>query len=182
MDPNFVNPLVHEGEVTVERQLQGGFGASIGYVVSRGLHLPMFVDANLAPSTTTKNYDILGAGNATTQTFTAPFYTQRVDPTGEVFVGYSDVNSWYNSMVITVRRPMRHGLEFTANYTLSKAFDGGQVIGSNGTFNGTDIPFDPKNRKLEYALSDLDQRHRFVANGSGCRPSAASRTRQPSMR
>ncbi len=62
LDPNFVNPLVHEGEVTVERQLHGGFGASVGYVVSRGLHLPIFVDANLAPSTTTKSYDILGAG------------------------------------------------------------------------------------------------------------------------
>ena len=59
---------------------------------------------------------------------------------------------------------MRHGLEFTANYTLSKAIDGGQVAGSNGTFNGSDIPVDPKNRKAEYALSDLDQRHRFVAN------------------
>ncbi|SPE34590.1 conserved hypothetical protein [Candidatus Sulfopaludibacter sp. SbA3] len=165
LDPNFVNPLVHEGEVTVERQLPGGFAASAGYVVSRGLHLPMFADANLAPSTTTKNYDILTASGATAQTFTAPFYTQRIDPTGEIFVGYSDVNSWYNSMVITVRRPMRHGLEFTANYTLSRTFDGGEVIGSSGTFNGSDIPFDPKNRKLEYAPSDLDQRHRFVANG-----------------
>jgi len=93
-----------------------------------------------------------------------PFYTQRIDPTGQVFVGYSDVNSWYNSMVITFRRPMRHGLEFTANYTLSKANDGGEVIGSNGTFNGSDIPLDPKNRKAEYAPSDLDQRHRFVGN------------------
>jgi hypothetical protein len=38
------------------------------------------------------------------------------------------------------------------------------VAGSNGTFNGTDYAIDPRNRKLEYALSDLDQRHRFVAN------------------
>ena len=28
----------------------------------------------------------------------------------------------------------------------------------------TDTPLDPYNRKLEYALSDLDQRHRFVGN------------------
>jgi hypothetical protein len=59
---------------------------------------------------------------------------------------------------------MRHGLEFTANYTLSKAMDGGQVAGSYGTFNGTDYPIDPRNRSLEYALSDLDQHQRFVAN------------------
>ena len=59
---------------------------------------------------------------------------------------------------------MNRGLEFTANYTLSKAVDGGQVAGQFGTFNGTDYSVDPYHRKLEYALSDLDQRHRFVAN------------------
>ncbi len=163
--PDWVNPRVHEGDITLERQLPGGISGSVAYVVSRGEHLPIFVDANLAPSTTTKSYDILSASGATTQTYTVPFYTNRIDTgTGEVFVGYSDVNSWYNSMVITLRRPMRHGLEFTANYTLSKAFDGAQVTGSNGTFNGSDVSLDPKNRKAEYALSDLDQRHRFVAN------------------
>jgi hypothetical protein len=59
---------------------------------------------------------------------------------------------------------MSHGLEFTLNYTLAKATDGGQVPGQFGTFNGTDSPIDPKNRKLEYALSDLDQRHRVVGD------------------
>jgi hypothetical protein len=165
MAPDWVNPRTHEGEVTLERQLPGTLSGSVAYVVSRGLHLPIFLDANLAPSTSTKSYDILSASGATAQTYTVPFYTSRIDTnTGEVFVGYSDVNSWYNSMVLTLRRPMRHGLEFTANYTLSKAFDGAQVGGQYGTFNGTDYPIDPKNRKLEYALSDLDQRHRFVAN------------------
>ena len=165
MSPDWVNPRTHEGDVTVERQLPGGLGGSIAYVVSRGLHLPIFVDANLAPSSTTKTYDILGASGATAQTYTVPFYTGRIDTaTGGVFVGYSDVNSWYNSMVVTLRRPMRHGVEFTVNYTLSKAFDGAQVAGSGGTFNGTDYPIDPYNRKLEYALSDLDQRHRFVGS------------------
>jgi hypothetical protein len=165
MAPDWVNPRVHEGDVTVERQLPDGISASIAYVVSRGLHLPIFIDTNLAPSTTTKTYDILNSSGALLQNYTVPFYTNRIDTnTGEVFAGFSDVNSWYNSMVISFRRPMRHGLEFTANYTLSKAFDGAQVAGSGGTFNGTDYPIDPYNRKLEYALSDLDQRHRFVAN------------------
>jgi outer membrane receptor protein involved in Fe transport len=162
--PDFVSPMAHEGELTVERQLPGGFAASVGYVVSRGMHLPMFVDTNLAPSSSTKSYDILNSSGSTAQTYTVPYYTQRIDPTGEVYAGFSDVNSWYNSMVATLRRPMRHGLEFTLNYTLSKSFDGGEVLGTNGTFNGGDVPVDPKNRKLEYALSDLDQRHRFVAN------------------
>ena len=76
----------------------------------------------------------------------------------------SDVNSWYNSFVLTVRKRMSDGVEFVANYTLAKASDGGQVPGQFGTFNGTDTPIDPYNRKLEYGRSDLDQRHRFVGN------------------
>ena len=41
-------------------------------------------------------------------------------------------------MVLTLRKQMAHALEFMANYTLSKAIDGGQVSGQVGTFNGTD--------------------------------------------
>ena len=163
--PDWVNPRTHQGEVTIERELPGQMSVSAAYVMTRGLRLPIFVDANLAPATTTKTYDILGAAGATAQTYTTPYYTGRIDTTtGGIFAGYSDVNSWYNSMVLTLRRRMSHGLEFTANYTLSKATDGGQVAGTYGTFNGTDYPIDPYNRKLEYGLSDLDQRHRFVAN------------------
>ena len=35
---------------------------------------------------------------------------------------------------------------------------------SSGTFFGTDPPFDPLNRKLEYGASDLDQRQRFIGS------------------
>ena len=162
--PDWVNPLVHEGEFVVEHQLPGGISASASYIFSRGLRLPMFIDTNIAPSTTTKTYTVIGHTGGSS-TITEPFYTSRIDPTGPVLTGFSDVNSWYNSMVITFRKSMAHGFEFTGNYTLAKAIDGGQVPGQFGTFNGTDSPIDPYNKKLEYALSDLDQRHRFVANG-----------------
>ena len=162
--PDWVNPQIHEGEATFERQILSNLSVSAGYVFSRGLRLPTFVDSNIAPSTTTKSYDITNVSGATQSTVTVPFYTSRVDPTGAVLSGYSDVNSWYNSMVLTLRKPMSHGLEFTMNYTLSKALDGGQVAGFGGTFNGTDYIFDPKNRKLEWGISDLDQRQRFVGS------------------
>jgi hypothetical protein len=127
--------------------------------------LPIFDDTNLAYPTTTKSYDILNTSAATSETYTVPFFTSRINTnTGEVFAGFSVVNSWYNSMVLTLRRPMRHGLLFTLNYTLSKAVDGAQVPGSGGTFNGTDYPINPYNLNLENALSDLDQRDRFVGN------------------
>jgi hypothetical protein len=64
---DFVNPLVHEGELTVERRLRGGFSLSAGYVFSRVLHLPVFVDANLAPPTTTESYAILNSAGSLVQ-------------------------------------------------------------------------------------------------------------------
>src|SRR5689334_6823292 len=163
--PDWVNPMVHEGEVTVEQQLPKNMSVSGAYVVSRAMRLPMFYDSNIAPSTTTRTYDVTDTAGATQSSFTVPFYTSRINTTtGPILTGVSDVNSWYNSFVLTFRKRMSSGLEFVANYTLAKATDGGQVPGQFGTFNGTDSPIDPYNRRLEYALSDLDQRHRFVGN------------------
>lgn len=160
---DFANPRAHEGEVTFERQLSRDMSVSAAYVVSRGMRLPAFIDQNLAPSTTTRSYDITNPTGTTIRSLTVPFYTSRIDPTGPVLVGLSDVNSWYNSMVLTFHKRYSHGLEFIANYTLGYAKDGGQIQGQYGTFNGggQNFPVDPKNRSLEYARSDLDQRNRF---------------------
>ena len=102
--PDLVNPLVHEGEVTVEHQLPGNMSISASYVFSRALRLPMFIDTNLRPATTTKSYDITNLAGVTQSSFTEPFYTSRIDPTGPILTGFSDVNSWYNSMVLTLHR------------------------------------------------------------------------------
>jgi hypothetical protein len=163
--PDFVNPLVHEGELTVERQLPGNLAFSAGWLFSRGERLPVFVDANVAPATTTHTYDVLSANGSVSQQVTTPWYATRLNPqTGVVLAGYSDVNSWYHALVLTLRKPMQHGFEALVNYTYSKSIDDGAVAGSYGTFFGTDWPLDPKNQRLENALSDLDQRQRFVAS------------------
>jgi len=163
--PDFVNPLVHEGELTLETQLPGHQSISVGYLTSRGERLPVFADANIAPSTTTHTYNVLTASGGVAQAVTVPFYTARLNPTtGVILNGYSIVNSWYNALVLTYKRPMSHGLEFLGNYTFSRSIDDGAVAGANGTFYGTDWPLDPKNQKQENSLSDLDQRYRFVGS------------------
>ena len=163
--PDFVNPLVHEGELTLETQLPGHQSISVGYLTSRGERLPVFANANIAPSTATHAYNVLNASGRVTQSVTVPFYATRLNPaTGVILNGYSDVNSWYNALVLTYRKPMNHGLEVLANYTFSRSIDDGAVAGANGTFYGTDWPLDPKNQKQENSLSDLDQRYRLVAS------------------
>lgn len=162
---DFVNPLVHEGELAVENQLPGNIAVSASWLFSRGLHLPVFSDANLAPATQTHTYDVLNSSGGIAQSVTLPWYTQRLNPgTGDILTGSSIVNSWYHALVLSFRRPMDHGLEALVNYTFSKSIDDGAVGGANGTFNGTDPPLDPYNQKRENSLSDLDQRHRLTAS------------------
>ena len=55
-----MNPLVHEGEVTVDQQLPGNIGVSASYVFSRALHLPVFTDANLSPTIGHQNLHLSG--------------------------------------------------------------------------------------------------------------------------
>jgi hypothetical protein len=129
----------------------------------------VFVDANLAPATTTKTYGIVSgatAGNPATllNTITVPFYTQRIDPNmGVVLIGKSTVKSWYNAFVASARKPFAKGLEAQFYYTYGKSLDQGAVAGQYGTFYGTDSPVDPANQAAEKGYSDNDQRHRFIA-------------------
>ena len=133
MQADFVNPLIHEGDVTVEKQLPGNMSFSVGYVFSRGLHLPSFVDGNVAPATTTNTYDVLNSAGAVISTDTEPFYTTRLNPaTGPILVGRSNINSWYNGAIITLHKPLSHGLEALINYTYAKSIDDGAVAGAAG--------------------------------------------------
>lgn len=172
LDPKFQNPVSHSFDLTVEQQLPWHTTLTVAYVGNRALRLPIFVDTNVDPTSadTSRPYTFIPTSGVT-QNITVPIYKARLSTnTGAVLTGFSDVNSWYHSMVTTVRKPLSHGVEILANYTWAKAMDGGQVSGVNGTFNGTDTPIDPfarghrLGRGAEYARSDLDERGRFVGS------------------
>jgi len=177
MTPNFVNPVAHEAEVSIERQIPSGMTVSATYLLTRGLHLPASYDSNVAPTTVTRSYDVVDSTGNTLLTPTVPWYGPaiaaqgvpagpgRLDTgTGLILNQASVVNSWYNGLVLSARKPMRHGLELLFNYTFSKALDDGETAGTNGTFFGTDGILDPYNLNADYSYSDLNQRHRFVGS------------------
>ncbi len=127
----------------------------------------------------TKSYDIVDANGLTQQSITLPFYSSRaampgvpsfsarLDPrTGVMNGNSSDVNSMYNGLVLTVRKPMRNGVEVLANYTFSRATDNGQQSGGTPMTEGqVGIPaIDPFNNNLEKGYSGTDIRNRFSAS------------------
>jgi hypothetical protein len=169
LSPNFVPPNAHEISLSVEQLLPAKFTLSVGYVGSRVLHLPVFLDANLVGQKATglRTYNILNSAGAVTSVYTTPFYVpadRSNTSLGSLNTGFSIANSWYNSMATTIRRPFDHGLELLVNYTWSKALDDDQVAGTFGTFYGGNPVLDPNNLKAEYGRSDLDVRNRFVGS------------------
>jgi hypothetical protein len=140
---------------------------SVGYVGTRGMRLPVFLDANLIGQTPTgsRSYNVLDAKNNLVQQLTVPVYQvkdRKQAGLSSFNTGFSIANTWYNSLAATVRRPFQDGLEIIANYTWAHASDIGQVQGNNGTFYGGDTPLDPNNIKRENGLSDIDIRNRFT--------------------
>ncbi len=166
LSPDFVPPLTHEFDLAMEQALPGKMSLSIGYVGSRALRLPVFLDANLVGQKPSgqRAFNITYP-NGTTKLVSVPYYltTDRIDPTlTSINAGFSVANTWYNGMAVTVRRPFDHGLEVLLNYTWAKALDDDMVQGAFGTFYGGNPVLDPNNLKGEYGRSDLDMRNRFV--------------------
>lgn len=166
LSPDFVPPITHEMDLGVEQALPGKMSLSIGYVGSRALRLPVFLDGNLVGQKKSglRSYQVTDAqGNKTM--LTVPYYltTDRIDPTlTSINAGFSVANSWYHSMAVTIRRPFANGLEVLVNHTWSKALDNDQVQGAFGTFYGGNPVLDPNNLRGEHGRSDIDMRNRFV--------------------
>ncbi|HWG18742.1 MAG TPA: TonB-dependent receptor [Acidobacteriaceae bacterium] len=167
LDPNFVPPLAHEMNLSVEQAMPGRFSLQVGYVGTRGMRLPVFIDANLVGQTPhgVRTVFVQDAGNNVTKTLTVPYYlpSDRINTSLSSYnTGFSVANTWYNSLAVTARRPFTNGLEVLMNYTWSRATDTGQVQGAFGTFYGGDTPLDPNNVRLENGLSDTDVRNRMT--------------------
>jgi carboxypeptidase family protein/TonB-dependent receptor-like protein len=168
LSPDFVAPLVHEYDLGVERELPGKLSLTVSLVGARGLHLPVFVDANLPQPNATRTYSILDSTGTPTGQFTVPFFspsTVRLNPNvGVLLEGRSVVNSWYNGLVLDVKRRISHGFSFDANFTWSQARDTGEVAGVNGTFAGTVRALNPNDLRAEAGLSEIDIRRRLIIN------------------
>ena len=165
LSPNSVPPLAHEWNLSVEQALPAQISLQIGYMGTRGMRLPVFVDANLVGQKPTglASYAVQDASNTVTRVMTVPVYRpsdRRNTALSSFNTGFSVANTWYNAMALTVRRPFSRGLEVLGNFTWAKATDTGQVQGANGTFYGGDVPSDPNNVKLDNGPSDMDIRNR----------------------
>jgi hypothetical protein len=160
----FQNPMIHQGDVVVEREVARNTVVSASYLFSFGKNLPNFVDVNLSPPTVSRTINIID-GPFAGQKWNFPYFLGAARPIagfGAIQEIRSNVDTKYNALVLQANRRFTNGLQFQTNYTLSRAFDTGQT---SQTFTPTfPITFNPFDQQGEAGLSSFDRRHKFVAS------------------
>jgi hypothetical protein len=163
-DHRFRLPMVQQASLTLEREVGVGVVASATYLLNLDRQLPNSVDINIAPSTSTKVFQLQGGtgsiGVRDGETFVLPVYTQRVNASyGPVTDIVSNANASYNALVVEGRRRSHGGLEFRASWTWAKALDFGQI----GATPRTNAQFDPFDVRYDKGLSALNFPHKLLA-------------------
>ena len=142
---NMVNPLTHQWNLDIQRELPGGVIVTAAYVGTRGEHL--FESQAFNPKVN---------GGA------------RMNPNfGPVTVRDNAGDSIYHGGQLTVERKFSHGLLLHGAYTYSKLLDdGSDVFGPTGgnTINRNDFSQNPLCQKCDRGPSIFDVRHRLVAS------------------
>lgn len=158
--PDFVRPLVHMTEMSLEYGLTDTMSISATYVWSRGLRLPSAVDINMDPP----NEQVTYIDTSTGDTFGPfPFYTGS-RPRSDVrrlVETQSVVGTQYHAGIFKFTRRFSGGLAINAHFTWAKALDDGQT---RQTFQSRFAQvLDGFDRSAEYGRSELDVQKQFVS-------------------
>jgi hypothetical protein len=143
--------------VNVQREVRGRTAVMVGYAGSRGRHLLRSNDINTArPTTLADGTVFIPAGTPRPNT---AFSTIELKS--------SDGESWYNALIVDIRRRFTGGFSIQSSYTLSKSQDTTQAstFFSDAT-NGTTTAFPEYIAGYNKGLSDFDTRHNWVVNFS----------------
>ncbi len=142
---NFDDSFIQEWAFNVQRELPGSWLVDVGYLGTRGLHLPRETDPNQPNNS---NPALCSAGCPRRfPNFSGFSYTE------------SSGSSIYHAFQAKVEKRYSRGLAFLGAYTWSKSID------TNSSPFGTDrnenFPQNSRSLAAEKALSDFDFRHRL---------------------
>jgi len=164
--PDFHQPYTQQADLAIERQLTENMGLTVSYLWSRGIGLYTSRDLNVGALGPDVTYRINDTSGNQVGTYTTPTYrlANRIDTRFRRLIQVENGGqSWYNGLVVQLRKRMSHGLEGSVAYTWSHAIDTANMGGGTNalffdtlrsTFNG--------DYSQDKASSQLDQRHRLV--------------------
>jgi len=132
-------PTVYNYSLNVQYELAPSYVLEVGYVGNKGIRLAnqlrQLNTARLATAGSPVCYTT-ASGQQCVTTDTTSNVNVRVPYLGYSSVGFQqegyDGDSRFNSLQVTLRKRMSHGLSFQAAYTLSSLFSNLSVVGANG--------------------------------------------------
>ncbi|MEW5977681.1 MAG: TonB-dependent receptor [Acidobacteriota bacterium] len=153
---NLKNPNVHVWNLNLQREFWYDTLLTVGYAGSRGIHLLRSGDVNVPVPERLADGRLFFAPNL-----------QRPNPAfTTIELKRSDGDSWYNAMILELRKRWSQGVSFQSSYTFSRNIDNTQAstFFSDAT-NGTTSAF-PEFPGFFYnrGLSDFHAKHNWVAN------------------
>ena len=155
-------PYNQQASVALERRLTVDTALTVNLIHSRGFKLWTASDQNLATPTKTETYTIENANNQQTSTFATNVFTVRNDGTkAHAYQFENGGSSWYDAVVVQVRKQMARTLSVQASYTFSHAID--DVSGSP-IVPGVPANTNPGDSAGDRGNSPADQRQRGTVN------------------
>jgi hypothetical protein len=153
---NIKNPNLHVWNLNLQRQIWFDTVVTLGYAGSRGVHLWRSGDVNIPEPQRLQDGTLFFPANAPRPN---PAYTT-------IELKRSDGNSWYNALILELRKRWRAGLAFQSSYTFSRNIDTTQAstFFSDAT-NGTTSAM-PEFPGFNYnkGLADYHAKHNWVTN------------------
>ena len=170
--PNMTLPYSQEWNLNLQRSFGRDYLFEIGYVGTKGTHLPRFIEGN--PAIFVPGYvngqPISNSGNANQRrlysgcTLADPPSSCNFASMGEIA---SIANSSYNALEVSLQKRFSHGVSFLASYTWSKSIDDASSFNMTGSeakpvAGENDLAQNPFDLAAERGLSMFDARNRLV--------------------
>ena len=159
---DFRNPYSSQFNFGIQHRL-GSWLLEAAYVGSRGLDLPLFLNANQVPlrSLTSSQRARIAQAIAAGQDTTPILAPLRPYPAFDsVTMSRNSASSTYHSGQIKIERRFASGLSVLASYTFSKSIDNSSDFGSG---DSSEQVLDSSNLARERAVSSFDVPHRLSA-------------------
>ena len=144
VDPNPQRSYVAEWNLSIQQELPARMVATMGYIGSRGLHLPYRTDdADIVTPTPVNG----------TYYFPQPTASgTQINPNvGRIDRLATDADSYYHGLVVGVEKRLSQGLQVQGSFTWQKSIDTGSstIAGDQFSNSPSSLPFwfDPKSRR-----------------------------------
>jgi hypothetical protein len=162
LDRHLIPPYTQDWNLTVEQS----FGAqvlSLGYIGSKGTHLPRLIEGN--PAIYEAGATLANSGRR--RLYSGCTLTEGVCQLGTAGLVVGNANSTFHSAQVSVTRRGSPDFNYTVAYTFSKDLDYSSSLHMSGPspmliVGELDVPQNNLDLKSEYGRSLFDSRHRLA--------------------